>query len=539
MESTKASQLKAIIQRPELAFLLEAHNGLGARIVEEAGFDAIWASGLSIAASLGVRDSNEASWTQVLDVLEFMSDAAQIPILVDGDTGYGNFNNARRFVQKLEQRDLAGVCLEDKLFPKTNSFLNGTAQPLADIDEFCGKIKAAKDAQASDDFVVVARVEAFIAGWGLAEALNRADAYRVAGADAILIHSALSSPSEVLAFKKEWGERLPVVIVPTKYYTTPTEVFQEHGFAAVIWANHMMRSCVTAMQETAREIRERQSLVNVEDRVAPLAEVFRLQGAAELADAERRYLPTDGTHTRAVILAAARGESFGDLTKDRPKCMVNVGGVPVLRRIVDTYRSAGIKDMVVVRGYKKDAIDLEGVEYVDNDEAEDTHEAYTLSCAADALEGECIIGYGDVLFKKFIPQQLVELDAEFAVMVDANWKESRNRDRYADYVTCSEPYSRASMWSPVSLLDVSSDPDPTETHGEWMGFLKVSQEGAAFLRTLLERIAADPVARREMDMAGLMREIIAAGKQIAVVYTTGNWLDVDSVDDALFGDGFQ
>jgi len=240
-----------------------------------------------------------------------------------------------------------------------------------------------------------------------------------------------------------------------------------------------------------------------------------------------------------VILAAARVESFGDLTKDRPKCMVNVGGVPVLRRIVDTYRSAGIKDMVVVRGYKKDAIDLEGVEYVDNDEAEDTHEAYTLSCAADALEGECIIGYGDVLFKKFIPQQLVELDAEFAVMVDANWKESRNRDRYADYVTCSEPYSRASMWSPVSLLDVSSDPDPTETHGEWMGFLKVSQEGAAFLRTLLERIAADPVARREMDMAGLMREIIAAGKQIAVVYTTGNWLDVDSVDDALFGDGFQ
>ena len=539
MESTKASQLKAIIQRPELAFLLEAHNGLGARIVEEAGFDAIWASGLSIAASLGVRDSNEASWTQVLDVLEFMSDAAHIPILVDGDTGYGNFNNARRFVQKLEQRDLAGVCLEDKLFPKTNSFLNGTAQPLADIDEFCGKIKAAKDAQASDDFVVVARVEAFIAGWGLAEALNRADAYRVAGADAILIHSALSSPSEVLAFKKEWGERLPVVIVPTKYYTTPTEVFQEHGFAAVIWANHMMRSCVTAMQETAREIREQQSLVNVEDRVAPLAEVFRLQGAAELADAERRYLPTDGTHTRAVILAAAQGESFGDLTKDRPKCMVNVGGVPVLRRIVDTYRSAGIKDMVVVRGYKKDAIDLEGVEYVDNDEAEDTHEAYTLSCAADALEGECIIGYGDVLFKKFIPQQLVELDAEFAVMVDANWKESRNRDRYADYVTCSEPYSRASMWSPVSLLDVSSDPDPTETHGEWMGFLKVSQEGAAFLRTLLERIAADPVARREMDMAGLMREIIAAGKQIAVVYTTGNWLDVDSVDDALFGDGFQ
>ena len=81
---------------------MEAHNGLSAAIVEEAGFKAIWGSGLSISAALGVRDSNEASYTQVLDVLEFMTDRVNIPILLDGDTGYGNFNNARRLVRKLE-----------------------------------------------------------------------------------------------------------------------------------------------------------------------------------------------------------------------------------------------------------------------------------------------------------------------------------------------------------------------------------------------------------------------------------------------------
>ena len=121
----KTTQLKTLIQSNKLEFLMESHNGLSAKIAEETGFKGIWASGLSISASLGVRDNNEASWTQVIDVLEFMSDATSIPILLDGDTGYGNFNNVRRLIKKLEQRDIAGVCLEDKLFPKTNSFIDG------------------------------------------------------------------------------------------------------------------------------------------------------------------------------------------------------------------------------------------------------------------------------------------------------------------------------------------------------------------------------------------------------------------------------
>src|SRR2546425_6514589 len=219
----KTTMLKRMIQSADVRFLMEAHNGISAKIAEEAGFEGIWASGLSISASLGVRDNNEASWTQVLEVAEFMSDATCVPILLDGDSGYGNFNSVRRLVRKLEQRGIAGVCIEDKLFPKSNSFIRGTSQPLADMEEFCGKIRAAKDSQRDDDFVIVARTEAFIAGWGLDEALKRAEAYRRAGADAILIHSARNDASEVLAFKREWRNRLPVVIVPTKYYSTPTE----------------------------------------------------------------------------------------------------------------------------------------------------------------------------------------------------------------------------------------------------------------------------------------------------------------------------
>ncbi len=101
---SKATRFRSLLRSPALTFLMEAHDGLSAKIVEEAGFPGIWASGLTISAALGVRDSNEASWTQVLEVLEFMADATSIPILLDGDTGYGNFNNVRRLVRKLCQR---------------------------------------------------------------------------------------------------------------------------------------------------------------------------------------------------------------------------------------------------------------------------------------------------------------------------------------------------------------------------------------------------------------------------------------------------
>src|SRR6202050_2898372 len=193
----RSTQLRRMLLSPQLEFLMEAHTGLSARIVREAGFGGTWASGLSISAQFGVRDNNEASWTQVVDMLEFMADASDLPILLDGDTGYGNFNNLRRLVRKLEQRGIAGVCIEDKQFPKTNSFLNGERQQLADIDEFAGKIAAGKDTQTDANFSIVARVEALIAGRGMAEALRRAEAYRRGGAGALLLPSQMSKGGEV------------------------------------------------------------------------------------------------------------------------------------------------------------------------------------------------------------------------------------------------------------------------------------------------------------------------------------------------------
>jgi phosphoenolpyruvate phosphomutase len=287
----KTTQFKSMLASDQVEFIMEAHDGLSARIVEEAGFKGIWGSGLSISAALGVRDNNEASWTQVLDVAEFISDATTIPMMLDSDTGFGNFNNVRRLVRKLEQRGVAAMCIEDKLFPKTNSFIRGETQPLADVAEFAGKIRAAKDTQSDPDFCVVARVEALIAGWGLEEALRRANAYVEAGADAILMHSKKSTIDEVAEFVQAWDGRAPVVIVPTMYFDTPTQVFEDLGISLVIWANHMLRSSVAAMQHTAARVRREQSVAGIEGEIVSVKEIFRLQDAEELQQAETRYLP--------------------------------------------------------------------------------------------------------------------------------------------------------------------------------------------------------------------------------------------------------
>ena len=330
----------------------------------------------------------------------------------------------QRLIRKLEQRHIAAVCIEDKLFPKTNSFLKGEAQPLADMEEFCGKIKAGKDAQSDPDFCIIARVEAFICGWGLAEALRRAEAYHQAGADGILIHSALAVPDEILAFKREWGGRCPVVIVPTKYYSTPTDVFRQQGFSMVIWANHMLRAAVAAMQHTARTLHEQENLLSIEDKIVSVSEVFRLQGAAELLEAEKRYLPKSAERASAIILAASRGDELGELTEDKPKTMVHIQGMPILSHITDAYNSVGIKDIAVVRGYKKESVNLPNLRYVDNDEFAKTGELHSLAKALDAKAGhshDTIISYGDVLFNTYIPEALLQTKEDFVIFVDSHW----------------------------------------------------------------------------------------------------------------------
>ncbi len=531
-DPSKFRQLRTLLESADTEFLMEAHNGISAKIAEETGFKGIWASGLSISAALGVRDSNEASWTQVLEVLEFMADATTIPILVDGDTGYGNFNNMRRAVQKLIQRGIGGICIEDKLFPKTNSFI-GEGQPLADIDEFCGKIKAGKDSQTDADFSIVARVEALISGWGMEEALKRAEAYRKAGADAILIHSKRNDAIEILQFLKEWANRAPVVIVPTTYYKTPTKEFQDAKTSVIIWANHNIRASIAAMRDVSARIQREQFLGGVEDNIATVNDIFNLAGNAELSQAEKRYLPVTKPMPRAIVLAASRGNELGGLTEHHPKCMIDIRGQPLLRRMVSTLNEEKIREIAVVRGYKKETVNLPSIDYVDNDRYMVTGEVATLACAEKFIKGDVIVSYGDILFRHYILPLLINAEGDIVLAVDALWRE-RDPDPQShvrDLVQGSRPFRTGYLDDDaVHLKGMGRDIKADNVHGEWIGLAKLSAKGSELVKAEMAAMRADGTAENA-DLTMLFARLIKSGADIRVLYVTGHWLDVDNATD--------
>jgi phosphoenolpyruvate phosphomutase len=365
------------------------------------------------------------------------------------------------------------------------------------------------------------------------EALRRAEAYRRAGADAILIHSKLSKPDEILTFAREWAGRLPLVIVPPKYYSPPPEVFRKAGISVVIWANHLVRAATAAMQSVAKEIQTNETLVNVEDRVATVNEIFRLQDADEYSAAERLYLSTAETSRSALVLAASRGRGLEAMTVDRPKVMLPIAGKPLLRWLVDGFKKEHINDITVVGGYRADTIETAGIQLVVNERFAETGELASLACAVDGLDADTVISYGDLLFRSYVLRDLVESGADFSVVVDSSPTAASNRT-VRDFAFCSRPDDRGLFGTPVLLNRVISGKQPQDLgespSGRWIGLLKVSREGLEKLKAVLTTLRARPDFD-SLDMPTLMNALIADGANIEVLYVHGHWRGVNDLED--------
>src|SRR5918999_1964942 len=201
----KARQLRELLRRTGAIVAVGAHDALSARLIERAGFDAVWASGFAIsAAQFALPDANLLTMTENLEIIRQMSRATNLPVIADIDNGYGNAVNVMRTIIEYEAAGVAAISIEDNIFPKRCSFYSGVQRELVSVEEHCGKIRAAKRAQRSADFMVIARTETLIAGWGMEEALQRATDYAEAGADAILIHSKASTFDELKDFAAAW-----------------------------------------------------------------------------------------------------------------------------------------------------------------------------------------------------------------------------------------------------------------------------------------------------------------------------------------------
>src|SRR5437867_4717686 len=232
-----------------------AHDALSAKLAEEAGFDAIWASGFGISAVQAVPDANILTLTETLEAVRRIVDAVQIPVIADCDNGYGNAINVLRTAAEFERAGAAGICIEDNEFPKRCSFSAGVRRDLVPAEEHARKVEAATAARRDPGFLVIARTEALIAGLGQEEALRRARAYANAGADAVLVHSKAHDFTELRAFAAAWDRPVPLVAVPTTYPTVAAAELAAAGFRMAIFANQALRAAIVAMRDVLGEMR--------------------------------------------------------------------------------------------------------------------------------------------------------------------------------------------------------------------------------------------------------------------------------------------
>lgn len=253
--------------------MLGCHDALSAIVAEQAGFKALWASSLGLSTAQGRRDAGELAWPDVVSLSDNIASSTNIPLLVDGDNGHGDFNIARLFAKKLAKAGVAGIAIEDQVFPKRNSLMSA-GQELEEAESFCGKIAAIKDSQGAD-FTVVARVEALIVGKGVAFALDRAHAYADAGADAVIIHSKSSNAADIVSFVQAWNQPQPLILIPTTYYQSLRPHLDSLKVGAVVWANQMLRGQVSALQLVAKELLANQNPDALEP-MASVKEIFSL-----------------------------------------------------------------------------------------------------------------------------------------------------------------------------------------------------------------------------------------------------------------------
>jgi phosphoenolpyruvate phosphomutase len=281
----KRAALRAGMASDTAVVAIGAHDALTARMAADYGFGAVWVSGLAVATmTYAIPDVNLTTMNETLEQAVRFDRATELPVVTDCDNGFGGLNNVVRTLVEFEAAGIAAISIEDNLFPKRNSLLGSdTKRELVPMTEQARRLGAAKRAQDSADFTLIARVESLIAGHGVEDACARADAYVDAGVDAILIHSRDKTLTEIDAFLQTWRGigTVPLVCVPTLFPTFTDADLRAKGFNLVILANQPMRAAVKAVEETMATLARERRASAVDPHIATVDHLFELVGTAE------------------------------------------------------------------------------------------------------------------------------------------------------------------------------------------------------------------------------------------------------------------
>ncbi len=260
---------------PGPLILAGVHDGISAHLAESAGFKCLFSSGFCISTSKNMPDVGLITMTENLNKSREIHLACSVPIIADVDDGFGDSVIVKRMVKEYENAGIAGICMEDNIHPKRNSLFPDLNHQLVPIDQFVEKIDIIKNSQNDADFIVIARIEAFIAEMGINEVLERANAYSNAGADMLLIHSNKSGPEEIFEFTSRWDGKTPLVAVPSTYSTTSAQVLYDNGYKVTVFANQAFRASLKAMKKAYNMLFNTQTISAIENDMMSLKDIYK------------------------------------------------------------------------------------------------------------------------------------------------------------------------------------------------------------------------------------------------------------------------
>jgi len=288
LAQNRVSRLKRLIKSKDIVRILESHNSLTGLIIEKINvvknkknyeFDGMWSSSLTDSATKGLPDNSSLSFSARISSLNDIMDVTTKPLVFDADNG-GQIEHLPYLVKSLERSGASAIIMEDKVGLKKNSLFKNQSDTKQDKPQlFAKKIQKICSSRQSQDFMVIARIESFILGKGLKDALNRAEIYSKAGADAILIHSKEKTPREIFSFSKEFKKSknfIPLVSVPSTYSIVHEKDLIKNGFKLVIYANQLLRSAYPAMQNTAKTILKNRRAFEADKKIIPIKEIINL-----------------------------------------------------------------------------------------------------------------------------------------------------------------------------------------------------------------------------------------------------------------------
>ncbi len=284
---SQSESLVNLLDNQPIVKVCGAYDAMSAKLVELSGFDAVWAGSFAISAIHNVPDASILTMTEFFTAASNMAHACEIPVIADCDTGYGDATNVRYMVKKYENAGIAGICIEDKTFPKQNSLLEDGNNQLLSEKDFAAKILAATEAKQNKVFTIIARIEALISGMGIEQALQRAYAYEKAGADLILIHSKKITPEEIFEFSDSWKGSAPLVVIPTTYYSVNVDELIEHKIKMVIYANQTLRAAHFAMSKLLKQMKNANNMSQLQNQMSSMDDIFKLQEMHDVKSQEK------------------------------------------------------------------------------------------------------------------------------------------------------------------------------------------------------------------------------------------------------------